>query len=309
MKSKSVIIVEGKELTLTNLDKPLWPKEGLTKGHLIKYLIDLAPAIIPHLYNRPLTVVRYPDGIEGQFFYQKDCPDYAPEWIKRYPVFSSDSGKLTNYILANSTAALVWLANQGSIEYHPWMSPIDRSSPDYAVIDLDPGKEASFQKVKEAAYLAKLWLDRLGLESFPKTSGSEGIHIYIYLQPVYTYKVTSRLVGLIGKLMEKDHPRLITTERMVQKRPKQSVYVDHLQNLPGKTIVSAYSPRPHPKGTVSAPFTWDQLFKMDPSEYTIADPHKLMQPWPDKPLNNCRQRLDRAIEVLRAYGFGESSDW
>lgn len=293
------VSVFGRELDVSNLDKPLWPADGLTKADLIQYVASVAHLLLPHLAGRPLSATRYPDGIEGKWFYQKDCPDYAPDWIETYPVISKERDKVTKYILPNEPATLVWLANQAAIELHPWMSLASSPSvPDYSVIDLDPAEGATFDDVRLIARLVKEVLDSWGLEGFPKISGATGIHIYVPLQPKYTYDISSRFAGLIGRIIANAVPSKATNERLVKNR-KGRVYVDHLQNLPGKTIVAPYCPRPLPAAPVSLPFLWEELDTIHPSQFSIADPQSILaRPNPFQHLYQRRQSIDHLLDQL-----------
>lgn len=297
------LTVDGRTLTLSNPDKTLWPEAGVTKRDLLRYAARVGPALLPHLRGRPLTVVRYPDGVTAHGFYQKDAPAHTPAWVRTYPV-AADGGRIIRYILADDLATLLWLTGQAAVEWHPWLSRIEAPhAPDCAVIDLDPGPAAGFEAVRHAARLAKSWLDRAQLAAVPKTSGATGIHIIIPLAPVYSYAVTSRLVGLIARLMELEAPDLITTERTVKNRPPGAVYVDHLQNLPGKTIAAPYSPRPTPQATVSAPFPWSELAAVAPSAFTVTAPERVLRhaAWFTRELGR-RQRLEDAVARLRSFG-------
>lgn len=266
--------IGGRRLKLTNLDKLLWPSDGLTKGDLVRYIILVGPTLLKHLSGRPLTIRRFPNGIEDKGFYQKNCPTYAPDWIETFSVLSDD-GDVTRYIVPNELATLVWLANQGAIEYHPWMSRTEAADrPDYAVVDLDPGEGATFEDARYVASLTKRWLDRLQIRGYPKTSGATGIHIWIPLDPIYDFSTTSQFVGLLGQLVAQDDPARITTERLVRNRPVGTVYFDHLQNLPGKTVVAPLSPRPLPGATISAPFAWEQLQTIRPERITLRRPEE-----------------------------------
>lgn len=306
--TKTMINLGDRTIPLTNLHKPLWSNEGVTKWDLISYYARVGPVILPHLKDRPLTVVRFPDGIEGHGFYQKDAPNHMPEWIETYRAGSDEGVKGTRYILANDVPTLVWLANQAAIELHPWMSRIQRPDyPDYAVIDLDPGEGAGFEEARSVARLAKGWLDRIGLVSVPKTSGATGIHIMVPIDPVYTYEVTSKFVGLIARLMETEAPAQITTERKVKKRPPGTVYVDHLQNLRGKTIVAPYSPRPRPGAPVSTPFAWEELPEVRPEMFTVKVPDRVLHyAEAYRETLSRRQRLEDALATLRRYVGGNS---
>ncbi|MGE5507487.1 MAG: non-homologous end-joining DNA ligase [Chitinophagales bacterium] len=269
MSVKRTVTVGRRTLTLSNLDKLLWPEDGITKADLVRYYFTVAPYLLPHLKGRPLTVVRYPDGIAGEGFYQKNLPDSAPEWLPRCDVPSEEADPIS-YMMAEEPAALVWLANQGALELHPAHHRCDRlDRPDWAVVDLDPAEGATYDDVLEVAALARHILAELGLFAYPKTSGATGIHLYLPLPRRYSYQEVSRAVGYLGKLMRERNPKKVTTERLIRNRDGK-VYVDHLQNLAGKTIVAAYSPRPRPGAPVSTPVTWDELFRVKPAQFSIA---------------------------------------
>lgn len=297
---RTVAEVDGRRIELTNLDKLLWPDEGITKADLIHYIFALSPFMLPHLAGRPLTVTRYPDGVNGEGFYQKDCPAYAPEWIPTYPVPSKEGGKrVTRYILPNEPATLVWLANQAAIEFHPWMSRAeDPLHPDYFVIDLDPNQGATFDDVRLVAKAVKELLDHMGLVSFPKLSGATGIHVYVPLEPEYSYEETSAFAGHVGKVIAAALPEKATNERLVKNRGPR-VYIDHLQNLPGKTIVCPFSPRPRRGAPVSAPFFWDELDTIVPGQFSVKEIDRLLERSAAfQDLYRHRQRIDRHLERL-----------
>lgn len=254
---------------VTNLQKPLWPDAGITKAEYIQYLIEMSPYIVPHLKDRPLTVVRYPHGVGGKSFYQKNAPQDTPEWIETFPVYSDDSKRVIHYILANNTATLIWLANQACLELHPWYSKAQApDSPTNIAIDLDP-TVPGFEKVREVAFGVKAILDELHFPSYPKTSGATGLQIFIPLQAGFTFDDTRVITEFIGRFMAKKYPHIVTIERMVKDR-EDKVYVDYLQHAPHKTLVGPYSPRPVKEAKVSAPLTWNEL--MDgavPEDFTI----------------------------------------
>lgn len=302
MTTVETVRIGGRRLKLTHLNKLLWPRDGLTKADLIRYIISTGPTLLKFLSGRPLTVRRFPNGVDHEGFYQKNCPDYAPDWISTYTVIGDD-GTETRYIIAEELATLVWLANQGAVEYHPWMSRIEAiDRPDYAVIDLDPGAGASFDDARYAAALTKRWLDRLGLRGYAKTSGATGIHIYIPLAPRYDFTTTSQFIGLLGKLVAQDDPVRITTERLIRNRPPGTVYFDHLQNLPGKTIVAPLSPRPIHGGVISAPFGWDRLDTVQPNGSTIIDfaQAAAMAEQLVYALTHARQTIEGVLDRIRA---------
>lgn len=300
METSARIEIDGRTVRLTHLEKRLWPRAGLTKADLIRYVIEAGPYLLRHLKDRPLTVRRFPDGVEKEGFYQKNRPAYAPEWIESFVDPRAEEG--TVYVLANDLATLVWLANQGAIEFHPWMAPYSRPErPDFAVVDLDPGPAATFDDARRVAGLLRELLDELGVQSVAKTSGASGIHVYIPLVPVYTYATTHRFVGLLGELLARRDPKGVTTVRRVQERPPGAVYVDHLQNLRGKTVAAPYSPRPTPSATVATPFRWEELPDVDPRDFTLRSLTDVLHAADDfdRALFAGRQRLEEPLDRLR----------
>ncbi|MDD2553390.1 MAG: non-homologous end-joining DNA ligase [Desulfotomaculaceae bacterium] len=265
---KSFVKVDGHEVKLTNLDKLIWP-EGLTKAHLVKYYSDIAPYILPHLYNRPVVMKRYPDGLAGEAFYQKEVPNYAPDWITRQPVGHTE--KVINYIICNDRATLIWLANQACIEMHAWLARLENlECPDLAVMDMDPADGATFADILEIALLVKHILDEFGIECFPKTSGSRGLHLFIPLEPVYSWQKVTRSMKYVAELAQNVYPDKVTLERKVEKRVGK-VYLDYLQNGRGRTMAFQYSLRPRPGAPVSTPLLWEEVEIGDfqPGDYNI----------------------------------------
>ena len=297
MATETIVKIDERAIKLTNLQKLLWPT--ITKADLINYYYQMANFILPHTKNRPLTVTRYPHGINEDFFYQKQFPAYAPEWI--YTVKVSSEEKDVDYILANDRATLIWLANQACIELHPWLSTQgELSRPDRIIVDLDPDPPSGFPETRRVAQFVKDLLDQMGLRSFPKTSGATGIHIYIPILPKYTYRVTSQFVGFIGQLLAKHQPTLASNARLIKNR-EGKVYIDHLQNLQGKTIVAPYSPRPTPQGTVSAPFYWADLDVIHPHDFTIGMISSTNYSCPWKEIGAIRQDLDSLLPLIQNF--------
>ncbi len=267
---KERVAIEGRILELTNLDKPFWPEDGYTKAHFIAYMRAVAPWLLPHLRGRPLVVTRYPDGIHGESFYQKDTPDHAPDWIRTWPYWSRDKGRWIRFTLCEDLPTLVWLANQACLELHPWLSPAAHPDrPDMAVVDLDPAEPAGFEEARRAAFMLKSLLDNLGLRGYPKLSGATGIHVYIPIAPRYAYRQVAGFVQACGRVLLRLAPGLITLERAVRRRAGK-VYVDYLQNVKGKTLVGVYCPRPRPGAPVSCPVTWEELERVTPDAFTMA---------------------------------------
>ncbi|MEW6545841.1 MAG: non-homologous end-joining DNA ligase [Bacillota bacterium] len=259
--------VEGRELRLTNLDKLLWPEDGIRKADLIDYYLKVADVLLPHLRGRPLTLTRYPDGITGGSFYQKDRPEHAPEWIRTYPY--RGEGHVIRFVLAEERATLAWLGNQACLEIHPAPWQVSHPDlPDRLVIDLDPAPPATFEDVRRAAVMVRTLLEQLGVRGFPKTSGATGIHVFIPLVPDAGPEEVTRVAETLARVLRAARPDLITLERAVRNRTGK-VYVDYLQNARGKTMVAPYSPRALPGAPVSAPFAWDELEHVLPREFTI----------------------------------------
>ncbi|MEG6521668.1 non-homologous end-joining DNA ligase [Desulfotomaculum sp. 1211_IL3151] len=292
--------IEGKNIKLSNLDKLIWP-EGLTKAHLIKYYTDIAPYLLPYIKDRPLVMKRYPNGIEGDFFYQKECPDYAPEWLKTIPIRHSD--KVVNYITCEDIATLVWLANQGCIEIHAWLSKLNQIEyPDIAILDLDPGEQASFQHVLEVALVIKKVLDHLKLRGYPKTSGATGIHIFIPLRPVFSFGQVTKAMGLIAKAVADTFSEKATIERTVAKRDPQKVYVDYLQNTRGKSMAWTYGLRPLPGAPVSTPVMWEEIEKFSflPGDFNLHTIFKRLKYFGDLHRDLCQnpQDISRVLKLV-----------
>jgi bifunctional non-homologous end joining protein LigD len=265
---EQVVTISGRKMVLTNPQKVLWPVASYTKGDMIEYYVKVAPLMLPHLRDRPLVLTRYPDGVDDEWFYQKDCPDYAPPWIETFDFYAKSADRSIAFILARDPADLAWLANQAAVEIHPWLSRCDEPErPDFAVFDLDPSPPATFEAVVRVAYIIKDILDRLGMRAYPKTSGATGLHLYLPVVRRYGYPDLARFVAAVADLIQADHPGLTTRERTVAKR--RGVYIDHLQNVLGKTIAAPYSLRPTPEATVSTPVRWDELPHLDPRDFNI----------------------------------------
>ncbi len=260
---------------VSNLDKVFWPDEDITKGDLIEYYREVADVLVPHLRDRPFTMKRYPDGIAGGHFFQKDAPKHMPEWIptRPFPATSRDDGRkrMIRYPLVNEPAALVWMANMGCIDMNAWYSRADKPErPDFALFDLDPTPEVGFAGAVEAALLVKVALDAVGLRGYPKTSGADGVHILVPLVRRYTYADTRKLTATLARALAESHPELITTEW--SKARRRGVLIDANQNGPGRTIASVYSVRPRPGAPVSTPVEWDELTPdLEPEHFTMAE--------------------------------------
>ncbi len=301
----STTIERGKrELRLTNLDKVFWPDEGITKGDLLEYYRAVAPAVLPHLRDRPFTMKRYPDGIEGGHFFQKDAPKHMPDWIRTRSYRSTSRAtrekRTIAYPLVNDELALLWMVNMGCIDLNCWYSRIDRPDrPDFCLFDLDPSPDVGFRETVQVALLVKELLDALGLEGYPKTSGSDGIHVLVPVSRRHTYSDTRRFSEIVAGALARAHPKLVTTEWSKAKR--RGVLVDANQNGEGKTIASVYSVRPRPGAPVSTPLRWDEVTAdLDPRDFTFEVVLERVERHGDlfEPVLSGRQSLTAALAAL-----------
>jgi bifunctional non-homologous end joining protein LigD len=262
--SRVTVEVEGKQLSLSNLDKVMYPAVGFTKGHVIDYYTRVAPALLPHLRDRPLTLKRYPNGVEGGHFYEKQCPSHRPDWVRSEPV--ELSSKTIHFCVCDDLPTLVWLANLADLELHPSLSNVPEvGRPSIMAFDLDPGEGTGLRECCEVALILRAALDQLGLESFAKTSGSKGIQVYVPLNvPDVDYDDgTKRLSQALARHLESAHPKLIVSSQRKELRRKK-VLIDWSQNDEHKTTVSVYSLRARERPTVSTPVTWDEVGQGDP---------------------------------------------
>jgi bifunctional non-homologous end joining protein LigD len=257
--AKRTVEVGGQRLVVSNLDKVLYPDAGFTKAHVLDYYLRIAPVLLPHLAGRPLTMVRYPDGVDGPSFFEKRCPDYRPGFVATVGLGRPDGDKLIEHCDIDSVAALAWVANLASLELHTTMARRpDTLMPTMVVFDLDPGAPADLvQCCRVAGWLREVF-DRLGLQAFPKTSGSKGLQVYVPVNLATDYERTKGFALAIGQLLERVHGDLVTTNMNKQERPGK-VFVDWSQNTLTKTTVCAYSLRARPQPTVSTPVTWDEV--------------------------------------------------
>ena len=266
-----------REVKFSNLDKIFWPDEKYTKGDLIEYYRSMAPWLLPYLKNRPVVLTRYPDGISGKSFYQKDAPGFVPDWIETIPIWSEDTQRDIQYFVCNDVESLTYLVNLGTIPLHIWHSRIDDlTKPDWCLIDLDP-KEAPFADVVKLAKTMKSLCDEVDMPSFIKTTGKSGLHIMLPLGRQLTYEQSLQLAILFSRLVTDRHPDIATTQRTISKR-EGKVYVDAFQNRAGQLMVSAYSVRPSPGAPVSMPIEWDEVNgKLHNSNWTIANALQRME--------------------------------
>jgi bifunctional non-homologous end joining protein LigD len=269
------VLRKGKRvLRLSNLDKVFWPEEGITKGDLLAYYRDVAPVVIPHLRDRPFTMKRYPDGWQGKHFFQKDAPAGMPEWIPtvNLEVTTRERPRQRRKIdapLVNDELALLWMVNMACIDLNTWYSRVDKlDRPDFVLFDLDPSPDVGFRETVQVALLVKEALDALGLESFPKTSGADGMHVLVPVARRHTYDDTREFAEIIARALATTHRGLVTTEWSKSKR--RGVLIDANQNGEGKTIASVYSVRPKEGAPVSTPLRWEEVDEsLDPAAFTM----------------------------------------
>jgi len=259
MSKPSVVEIEGKHLSLTNLDKVLYPKVGFTKGQVIDYYARIAPVLVPHLKDHPLTLKRYPGGVDKEYFFEKNATKHRPDWVKTAPIWSQGNERNVNYILANDLPTLVWMANLAAIELHPSLSLAkDIASPRSMVFDLDPGAPANIVQCCQVGMWLREIFAHFGLQSFPKTSGSKGLQIYVPLNSPTSYEVTKPFAHALARLLENEHRELVVSDMKKELRVSK-VFVDWSQNDQHKTTVSVYSLRAREHPTVSTPVKWEEV--------------------------------------------------
>jgi bifunctional non-homologous end joining protein LigD len=265
---ESVMEIEGRQIKLSNLDKVLYPKTGFTKGQVIDYYIRIAPALLPHLKDRPLTLKRYPNGVEGMHFYEKNCPKYRPPWMKTARIWSEGNNKYMEYCVAADLPTLVWLANLADLELHTSLSRApEMQRPTVIAFDLDPGAPASIVQCCQVSLWVREIFAQFGLEAFAKTSGSKGLQVYVPLNNAVTYDQTKPFARAIARLLEERHADQVVSDMKKSLRVNK-VFVDWSQNDDYKTTVNVYSLRAKDQPTVSTPVTWQEveqcLKKADP---------------------------------------------
>lgn len=294
----------GESFRLTNLDKPFWPECDYTKGDLLRYYRAMAEVLLPHLVDRPMVMKRYPDGWRGDHFFMKRTPGHAPDWIETCSIEHA-SGSVIDFPLVQDRRSLLWMVNLGCIDLNPWYSRCDDPDrPDVLNFDLDPVPPAGFGAVREVALLLRDLLAELELPSYPKTSGSSGIHVYVPLVRGPVQKEVWRLAKRVAQVMEGRHPELVTARYRIKDRPPGRVLVDYNQNAWGRTLASVYSVRPRAAAPVSTPVTWQEVeegvrigdFRLDNVPDRVREKGDLWRPlvWPKQG----RVELKTAVEAL-----------
>ncbi len=299
-----LVQVYGHPLKIQNLGKLFFPEDGYTKRDVVEYYYRIAGYLLPHMQDRPVVMKRYPNGIHGPYFFQKEAGSAMPEWVRTVPIESEHgSSDLINYVICNDPATLVYLANLGCIEQNLWMSRLSSlENPDFVLFDLDPGDDASFEMVIEVAQALKARLELLGLTGYPKTSGSTGMHVYVPLVPEYTYDHSRNFAELVTLLVAHEVPDLATQERSLRHRRQDRVYLDFVQNGWGRTIPPPYSLRPRPGAPVSAPLNWEEVKQgLDPRQFHIRSIWERLAGHGDlfAGVLEKRQRLELALERLQ----------
>ncbi len=296
--------IDGHRLKLTNLPKVFYPGEGITKRDVINYYDAVAPFILPHLRDRPLSLKRYPNGIQEQFFFQKDAEGKVPDWVRLEPVFSEHNQDKIHYIICNDRATLVYLANLASIDQNPWMSRVGSlDNPDFALIDLDPTEGCPYEPDRRSGAAGQENARQHRLGRLSQNHGGDGMHIYIPLEPVYTYEQVRSFAELLSILVINQKPSLFTTPRTVSARKKAKVYFDYLQISSAKTIAAPYVLRAHPGAPVSTPLDWSEVKPdLDPAQFNIHNAMARFERIGDlfEPVLTKPQRLEPALERVAA---------
>ncbi len=308
-----LVEVDGHPLKIQNLGKLFFPEDGYAKRDVIEYYHRIADVLLPHVKDRPVSMKRNPDGIHKPFFFQKDAGKAMPAWVRTerivsehgsFPKRSSEkpSRNFIHYVICNDRATLVYLANLGCIEQNLWMSRVGSlENPDFVLFDLDPGEKAGFEMVVRVAQSVKDRLDFLGLNGYPKTSGSRGIHIYVPIDPGYTYDHSRTFAELVSMMVSERIPKLVTRERSLSRRPKDRVYLDFLQNGEGKTVPPPYSLRPRIGAPVSTPLLWEEVKPgLDPLRFNIKTIWRRLEEHGDlfAPCLTRRHRLEAALNRM-----------
>jgi bifunctional non-homologous end joining protein LigD len=289
---KTAVTIGGRALNLSNLDKVLWPREGYTKADLIEYYRTVAKWLIPHLEDRPLTLQRWPDGIDEQFFFEKQAPKFTPEWIPTVPLSADQKSRKVAYILCNDEATLAWCANLASIVLHVWYSHVPTvESPDYVLFDLDTCEQTTLGTLARVTLQFRDMLAAIGLSSLVKTSGSSGFHLIVPLKNEYDFETARRFAEVAVEHVAAALPDLTTVERSIAKRPKTAVYLDWGQVARGKTVVPPYIVRARDGAPVSMPLDWSEVEDLVKKR---TAPEAFIGQWT---LRNARKRLEQVGDL------------
>jgi bifunctional non-homologous end joining protein LigD len=295
--------IGGHDLHFTNLSKIFWPKEKYTKRDLLNYYYQIAPYILPYMKDRPQSLNRHPNGINGKSFYQKNVSGKVPDWIETFPYHSKEDNEDKEFLVCTDEASLMYMISLGCIEVNPWSSRVKApDNPDWCIIDLDPGKRTPFEKVIEAAQVTRQVLDAAGIDSYCKTSGSTGIHIYFPLGAKYSYEESKEFARVVVHKVNAEIPDFTSIERTVSAR-RGKMYLDFLQNRPQATIAAPYAVRPKPGATVSAPLRWEEVKKgLSMQDFTIRTMIDRVKDMGDvfKPVLGKGINMEKALKALNA---------
>ena len=307
MSKAEVVEIEGKHLSLTNLNKVLYPAAGFTKGQVIDYYARIAPVLLPHLKDHPLTLKRYPEGVDKEYFFEKNATKHRPDWVKTAPIWSEGNQRNVNYILADDLPTLVWIANLASIELHPSLSLAkDILCPRSMVFDLDPGAPANIVQCCQVGIWLRDIFAHFGLQSFPKTSGSKGLQVYVPLNSPTSYDATKPFAHALARLLENEHRDLVVSDMKKELRVGK-VFVDWSQNDDHKTTVSVYSLRAREHPTVSTPVKWEeveQVFKKKDADLLVFEAGQVLdrvQKMGDlfEPVRTLKQKLPKLDGIAK----------
>ena len=308
-----VVEIEGKHLKLSNLDKVLYPAAGFTKGQVIDYYARIAPLLLPHLKDKPLTLKRYPGGVNEEYFFEKNAPKHRADWVQTVPIWSYGNKRNVNYILCNDLPTLIWVANLAALELHPSLSLAkDIDCPTMMVFDLDPGPPANIVQCAQVGLWLREIFEHFGLQSFPKTSGSKGLQIYVPLHTPTSYEKTKPFANALARLLEQQHPELVVSDMKKALRVGK-ILVDWSQNDEHKTTISIYSLRARERPTISTPVTWEEvekvLAKKDPNlvVFEADDVLKRVDKMGDlfEPVLKLKQKLPELANMLAVGDVGE----
>src|SRR5215471_14592389 len=314
-KQESVLEVEGRSIKLSNLDKVLYPKVSFTKGQVIDYFIRIAPVLLPHLAGRPLTLKRYPEGVEGMHFYEKNCPPYRPDWMQTAKIWSEGNNRYMDYCVAADLPTLVWLANLADLELHVSLSVApDTQCPTVIAFDLDPGPPADIVQCCQVGLWVRDIFAGFGMEAFAKTSGSKGLQVYVPLNTPVTYDQTKPFARAIARLLEAKYPDRVVSD-MKKSLRENKVFVDWSQNDDFKTTVCVYSLRAKERPTASTPVTWQEvetcLKKEDPEHLVFVSDQviKRVEKMGDlfEPVLKLKQKLPGIEALEKLSGFSQAA--
>ena len=283
------------------MKKVFYPQEGYTKRDVINFYAAVSELILPHLRGRPLSLRRYPNGIESSHFFQKDAPPSFPEWLHIEQIVTDDDGSTTRFVVADDRSSLLYLANLGCIDQNPWMSRISSlDNPDFILIDLDP-YHCGYDRIVEAAQLVRQTLEQIGLQGYPKTTGGDGMHIYVPVEPIYSYQQVRSFAEILARWLAVERPDLFTTPRTVASREKGKVYFDYLQISHGKTISAPYVLRAYPGAPVATPLAWHEVRPgLAPTQFHIGNAVHRFERVGDlfKGVLTKLQKMDAALEGI-----------